>query len=269
MRVRHLAPFFAGLLAAFAAAGLPASAADQAIFTSGTSWTPANVSIGVNEKVTWSDATGIHNLYIEGQTDPLAAQGAPWSVSQTFMTEGTYKFRCAVHSTDFDHGMVGTVTVGIGGGATTTTTTATTTTTTSTSTSTTTQPTSTTPPPSSQPTDTVTNPDPSQTEQTTVMADRTAPAFTGKLKRRSARRALVLELGSSEPATLRTTTFRRAPGGRSFARIGQASLHVKRGRNVVRVSRATLRNGAYRVRLQLADAAGNRSRVKTLSFKIA
>jgi hypothetical protein len=45
---------------------------------------------------------------------------------------------------------------------------------------------------------------------------------------------------------------------------------VKQGKNVVMLLRKSrLRSGAYRVRLQLVDAAGNRSATKTLNFKLA
>jgi hypothetical protein len=70
---------------------------------------------------------------------------------------------------------------------------------------------------------------------------------------------------------LHATVFRRPPGGRAFARISEASLHVTQGRNVVTLPRKTgsLRSGAYRVKLQLVDAAGNKSAAKTLVVKIA
>jgi plastocyanin len=276
MRVRHLAPFLAGLLVAMVVAGFPALAADQAVQAGALSWSPANVSIQPNESVTWSNpGGGMHNVCVRS---PGASTGCgefrngdpniDWSGytnAHTFANAGTYTFLCEYHGSI----MSGTVTVGDGGGTTTTDTTTTTTTTTTTSTTGTGTGTGrcTTPPPSSQPTETITTP--TQTEQTTVTGDKTAPAFSGKVKRRASRKALVLELGSSETATLRATVFRRAPGRRSFARVSDASLHVKQGKNVVKVPRAALRRGAYRVKLQLVDAAGNRSAAKTLSFKIA
>jgi hypothetical protein len=36
-----------------------------------------------------------------------------------------------------------------------------------------------------------------------------------------------------------------------------------------RAARGSLRSGAYRVRLQLVDAAGNKSATRTLGFKLA
>jgi hypothetical protein len=66
--------------------------------------------------------------------------------------------------------------------------------------------------------------------------------------------------------------FRRPPHRRSYARVGQASMKVSSGRNTLTVPRkaaGTLRIGAYRVRLALLDAAGNRSATRLLIFKLA
>jgi hypothetical protein len=53
--------------------------------------------------------------------------------------------------------------------------------------------------------------------------------------------------------------------------VSQSSRQVRQGRNTVTLIRklGKRRSGAYRVKLQLEDAAGNRSATKTLSFKIA
>jgi hypothetical protein len=112
---------------------------------------------------------------------------------------------------------------------------------------------------------------PIQTTQTPA-ADTTAPGFTGKVKRRSSRKALILELTSTEPATLKAKVLRRPPRGRTFSRVGQSSVEVKQGKNVVTLPRKAsgrLRSGGYRVQLQLQDAAGNKSATKTISFKLA
>jgi hypothetical protein len=124
------------------------------------------------------------------------------------------------------------------------------------------------PPVETQPTDTTTT----QTETQQAPLDTTAPRFTGKLKRRSSRKAVILELGSSEDATVQATSFRRPPRVRSFKRISQATLKVKQGKNVVtvlRTSKGPLRRGTYRIKLQLIDGAGNESATKTFSFKLA
>jgi plastocyanin len=272
MRVRHLAPFLAGLLVAFVLAGFPASAADATIAANGTLWLPSTTTIQPGGSVTWTNAGGgFHNVCVAAagaasgcdefrSGDPNSSWPAQ-GYTHTFASAGTYKFICEQHAP----GMTGTVTVGDGGGTTTTSTTTTTTTTTTTSTTTTTGTTPTTT--ATQPTQTVTTP--TQTEQTSAAGDTTAPRFTGKPRRRASRKALVLEIRSSEVAVLKVAVLRRPPQGRSFARVSEASVHVQQGRNVVKVPRARPRSGAYRIKLQLVDAAGNKSAVTTLSFKIA
>jgi hypothetical protein len=118
------------------------------------------------------------------------------------------------------------------------------------------------------PTDTTTVP--TEIEQNNVAPDQTKPSF-GTVKRRAGRKALVVELTSSEPASLHATVLRRRPGGRSFSRIGDARINVKQGRNVVTVprrQRGSLRSGSYKLTLQLVDDAGNKSATKTIRFKI-
>jgi plastocyanin len=258
--MRFALALVAGLLTALLAAGLPASAADSSIAAVGASnWSPATVTIEPGEKVTWSNSTGYaHNVCVSkpgsspGTCDEFSS-GDPadtWPAggySHTFAA-GSYKFICTLHPN-----MEGTVTAGS--------------TQTGTSTGTGTG-TSTTPPPDTQPTDTITVP----TQTQTAPADTSAPAFTGKLKRRASRRSLIVELGASEASTLEATVFRRPPRGRSFARVGQANVKVNAGRNTVTLPRkaaGSVRKGAYRVKLVLMDAAGNRSGTRTLVFKLA
>jgi plastocyanin len=248
-----------GMLAALLVAGLPASAADQSIdAVANTGWNPNNVSIAVGETVTWKNATGYsHNVCVRrsnvssgcgeyrnaNPSDTWPAEG--WS--HAFTSDGTFTFMCQLHPA-----MTGTITVGTGDNPPVDTGTGT--------------GTSTTPPAASQPTDTITNP--TQTEQTTAAPDTTKPSF-GTVKRRAGRKALTVEVGASEEATLRASVFRRRPGARTFTRVSQSSRHVKAGKNVVTLIRALRRKGAYRVKLQLEDAAANKSATKTLNFKLA
>jgi hypothetical protein len=155
--------------------------------------------------------------------------------------------------------MKGTVMVGSGGTTTTTTTTTTGTTTSGTGTTT-----------------TETTPTPTQTSttptQTTQAADTTAPRFTSAIKRRAGRGPLTLRFGSTEAGRVEATVFRRPPRRRLFARVGKVSLKVRSGANTLTVPRNAgggLRSGAYRVRLVLVDAAGNRSATRVLAFKLA
>lgn len=245
--MRAVLALVTGILVAIAVAGMPAAASNATIAaTAQNTWSPSTATITAGESVTWTNGGGFHNVCVQkpgtsGDACDEYTNGDPattWtSATHSFSTPGTYAFFCATHRS---LGMTGTITVEAA----------------STGTSTT--------PPDTMPTDTTTVP--TQVEQNTVAG---APAFTGKIKRRASRKSLVLELGSSEKATLRATVFLRPPGGRSFARVSKASVHVKQGKNVVKVPRATLRRGAYRVKLQLVDADGNKSATKTLSFKIA
>jgi plastocyanin len=270
MRLRHLAALAAGIVAALLATGLPASASNQQIaaHSSDFTWVPSHVDIHTGESVTWSNDDGPHNVCVfkpgsSGDACDEFRNGDPhldWSSytnSHTFTVAGTYNFFCQVHGSKTGAGMSGTVTV------TADQTTTTTTTTTGTGTGT-----STTPPPETQPTDTTTTP--TETQRTT--ADTTAPSFTGKVKRKSARKSVILTFGSSEAADLEVTVTRRAPGARSFKRVGLATLKVKAGSNTVTLPRkaaGSLRRGSYRVKLVLVDAAGNRSAARSLVFKLA
>jgi plastocyanin len=261
MRTRGVVALVAGFAVAVAVAGFPAAASDTTIAAGVSSWNPSSATITAGESVKWTNSGGIHNVCVQkpgasGDTCDEFTNGAPsdaWSeASHPFTTPGTYNFFCANHKA---YGMTGTITD----------------TSTSTGTGTGTG-TSTTPPPDTMPTDTTTIQDPTQIEQNSVVDDKTAPGFVGKPKRRASRKSLVVELRSSEAATLKATVFRRPPRGRSFSRISEASLQVKPGKNVVKLPRkagGSLRSGAYRVKLQLVDAAGNKSPAKTLVFKLA
>jgi plastocyanin len=241
-----------GVVVGLAVAGLPASASNQTIAAVDyTSWNPPDVTIQAGDFVAWKNTTGFaHNVCVRA---PGATTGcdeyrsgdpsSPWpseGYTHPFDNVGSYRYFCEAHP-----GMNGTITVsgtGTGTG------------------------TSTTPPPDTQPTDTITVP----TQTQTAPVDTTAPAFVGTPRRRARRKAaLILELHSSEDATLKAGVFRRRPGGRSFTRISEAALAVEKGRNVKKLPRTRVRSGAYRVKLQLVDGAGNKSATKTISFKIA
>jgi hypothetical protein len=173
--------------------------------------------------------------------------------SHQFTSDGTFTYFCQAHPS----AMRGTLVVGTGENPPVDTGTGTNT------------GTGTTPQPGSQPTDTTTVP--TQTQTNTVGADTTAPAFSAKPKRRASRTALIVTFSSSEDATLKASVFRRPPRGRSFGRISQRSVEVKQGQDTVTLIRklGKRRAGAYRVKLELVDAAGNRSTAKTLNFKLA
>lgn len=253
MRIRPVIALGAGFLAALGLAGFPASAADAVVAAQSgtTSWSQTAVTINVGETVTWStDGGAYHNVCVQtpGNTGPTCDEfrnGDPatdWSAnamnSHAFTVPGAYHFFCQAHPV----AMTGTITVdtpttGTTGTGTTETTTV-----------------------------------PTQAQPAPAPADTTAPSFAGKLKRRASRKALTLEFVSTEAGRVNASVYRRPPHGRTFSRIGQASLKVKPGKNIVTVlrkSKGSLRSGSYRIKLQLVDVAGNKSGTRTLTFKLA
>lgn len=273
-----LTALLAGVAAAALVTGIPALAASRNVAVNGFSWNPSHVTIAPGEDLSWSNGSGVaHNVCVAkaGETlvptvatdpgpctefrngDPSASWAGSTADEHIFPTAGTYQFICQAHPMT----MKGTVVVGSSGTTTTTTTGTTTTSTTTTGTGTTTTETT--------PTQAQTGTTPTQTTQA---ADTTDPRFTAAIKRRPGRKTLTLSFGSSEAGRLEATVFRRPPRGRSFARIGKASLKVRAGANTLTVPRNAgggLRSGAYRVRLALVDAAGNRSMTRLVIFKIA
>jgi plastocyanin len=104
----------AGLLALGAGAAMAGGHTVKA--TSGNAWNPAKTTVTRGAKVTWSNPTY--------QDHPIVAYGGNWSfskslprggsVSRTFNSAGTFKFRCTLHSYmsgGVCHGMCGRVVV--------------------------------------------------------------------------------------------------------------------------------------------------------------
>ena len=84
------------------------------ITVGGTSFSPANKTISVNETITWSFSGGPHTV-TQGTApgvpaSPLFDSGnrSSGTFSFTFDTPGTYDYICEVH---FGMGMTGTITV--------------------------------------------------------------------------------------------------------------------------------------------------------------
>ena len=84
--------------------------------TSGNAWNPAKTTVTRGSRVTWRNPTY--------QDHPIVAYGGNWSfskslshggsVSRTFNSAGTFKFRCTLHSYmsgGVCHGMCGRVVV--------------------------------------------------------------------------------------------------------------------------------------------------------------
>ena len=98
-------PVLAALLALLAGAG-PALAADASISVAGTSFDPDQVTVGIGDRVTITNAgQGFHNLKWDDRAQP-EAEGTSWTRDRTFTSAGSYGFLCQFHD-----GMDGVVTV--------------------------------------------------------------------------------------------------------------------------------------------------------------
>jgi plastocyanin len=103
--VRRAVPFV--ILAGCLGVGvLPALAADQDVAISDYAFTPKQVAVLPGETVSWHNVPGSvpHNVKFEDQDTALGAASANFSASRTFGQAGTYRYRCALHSS-----MTGTV----------------------------------------------------------------------------------------------------------------------------------------------------------------
>ena len=113
---RALAASLATAALCLALAGI-ASGATVVVNISNAAFSDTTVDIQANDTVVFVNQDSFaHDVTFEagfgsGGSGSLAA-GANWS--HTFTTAGTFKFRCQVHSTNYDTGMVGRVTVGQG-----------------------------------------------------------------------------------------------------------------------------------------------------------
>jgi plastocyanin len=88
----------------------PASAADQTVdATSSNTFTPSSVTIAVNDKVTWRNQGGIHNVVFDDGSfmEPSQPSFSMWTVDRTFTAPGTFRYHCGQHGT----AMTGTVVV--------------------------------------------------------------------------------------------------------------------------------------------------------------
>src|SRR3712207_6366841 len=88
----------------------PASAADQTVTaTSSNTFTPSTVTINKDEKVTWRNQGGFHNVVFDdgSYTQPSEPSFSAWTVDRTFPNPGTHRYHCGFHGSS----MSGTVVV--------------------------------------------------------------------------------------------------------------------------------------------------------------
>jgi len=81
------------------------------------SFSPADITINVGDKVIWTNTQGNHNVNGTQTTFPSNPEsfgnslGSNWTFEHVFNTAGTYDYQCDPHA---GFGMVGTVTVNLG-----------------------------------------------------------------------------------------------------------------------------------------------------------
>ena len=91
----------------------PGSTGTGDVTVGAASFTPTTVYPDNAGLVTWTWNPGgvTHNIIFETDTIPGAADQSAGTFSHTFLTPGTYRFRCTIHSTAFGSGMSGQVVV--------------------------------------------------------------------------------------------------------------------------------------------------------------
>jgi PGF-CTERM protein len=101
--------------AAWLALAGAASAANFAVEITGTNivFTPATLTLQVNDTVTWyNNGSMAHDVTFEdGSGTGAGALAIGANYSKTFTSAGAFKYRCTLHSGNFDTGMVGAITV--------------------------------------------------------------------------------------------------------------------------------------------------------------
>ncbi len=93
-------------------------ASDWYVELKNAQFTPAELHIQPGDTVTWiNNETFGHDVHFEAGFGSGAAGGLMpgETYTHTFDEDGTFRYRCDIHSANFDAGMVGTVIVGDGG----------------------------------------------------------------------------------------------------------------------------------------------------------
>jgi plastocyanin len=87
-------------LAAAVLLAVPASASDQSVSAlPSTQWSPDDVTIDLNDTVTWHNEGGVHSVkFDDGSFEaPSQPSAEPWTVQRTFDTPGTFRYVCGFH----------------------------------------------------------------------------------------------------------------------------------------------------------------------------
>jgi plastocyanin len=76
-------------------------------------FSPSCTGVSQSATVTWTWNSGgtAHNVTFEDNQDNSAPTVTSGTHTRTFGTPGTYRYRCSIHSFNFDSGMIGRVVV--------------------------------------------------------------------------------------------------------------------------------------------------------------
>jgi plastocyanin len=100
-----------------ALSAVSAPAANQTVtLDTSNQFSPAAVTVTQGETVTWNNNGGFHNVHFDDDSFMPPPQNAPWTVSRTFNTPGSFRYYCDVHGGPGGMGMSGTVIVEAAGG---------------------------------------------------------------------------------------------------------------------------------------------------------
>jgi plastocyanin len=93
-------------------AGVSGAANQTVMALPSNDFSPADVTVNVGEKVTWTNSGGNHNVVLdEGNTQLNAPSTSDWTVERTFTAVGTVRYYCEIHGDPNGVGMAGIVRV--------------------------------------------------------------------------------------------------------------------------------------------------------------
>lgn len=113
MRQWRMMSAVAGVVAALTlgCTGDTTEPADGAVSLYDNFFSPGLITRGVNASVTWTWRGSVnHNVTFEDDMSN-SMDKTTGTHTRTFTASGNYRYRCTIHSTDFDTGMVGEVIV--------------------------------------------------------------------------------------------------------------------------------------------------------------
>ncbi|MEA2363894.1 MAG: plastocyanin [Thermoleophilaceae bacterium] len=100
------------LTVSLSVAGVSGAANQTVMALPSDDFSPADVTVNVGEKVTWSNSGGNHNVVLdEGNTRLNAPSTSSWTVERTFTAVGTVRYYCEIHGDPNGVGMAGIVRV--------------------------------------------------------------------------------------------------------------------------------------------------------------